>query len=97
MARQRRSITARQTQIRGGPSDLDAPVLLAFAAVGALVASSARKHNRLALLRRRHYLGAGLARPRSNIMSKLQVPDRVQAIVRARPAGFGETKPEVSQ
>src|SRR5438132_7750688 len=33
----------------------------------------------------------------SNIMSKLQVPDRAQAIVRARQAGFGETKPEVSQ
>ncbi len=33
----------------------------------------------------------------SNIMSKLQVADRAQAIVRARQAGFGETKPEVSQ
>jgi DNA-binding NarL/FixJ family response regulator len=30
-------------------------------------------------------------------MSKLQVADRAQAIVRARQAGFGETKPEVSQ
>jgi DNA-binding NarL/FixJ family response regulator len=33
----------------------------------------------------------------SNIMSKLQVADRAQAIVRARQAGFGETKPEVRQ
>ena len=33
----------------------------------------------------------------SNIMSKLQVADRAQAIVRARQAGFGETKPDVSQ